>query len=257
MSIRLKFKYAPIVLQFPSSIIQKKKYVFIISHMRSYSTLLSHILGNHKEIDGYSELHYSYFNYFDNIKAKIRVMYTLGNRLEGQYILDKLLHNENQISNIFLQANTVKLIFLLRQPHTTYKSQINRRLQVTKTDEHIIVNNVHYYYTNRLVMLKKLVISLNADKLFIKSEDIINNPDPVLKKIQGFLSLGNPLTKEYEQFRFSGKRGYGDSSENIKSGRITNFSKKYGNIHIPKELLSAANNYYDQCKEELLKHCSS
>lgn len=71
--------------------------------MRSYSTLLSHVLGSNKNIDGYSELHYSYLNKLEGLKAKIQIMYTLGSGLSGNYILDKLLHNENQISESFLQ----------------------------------------------------------------------------------------------------------------------------------------------------------
>jgi hypothetical protein len=78
--------------------------------MRSYSTLLSQILGSNKNIDGYSELHYSYLNQLDGLKAKIQIMYTLGSGLNGKHILDKLSHNENQISDSFLQENSVKLI---------------------------------------------------------------------------------------------------------------------------------------------------
>jgi hypothetical protein len=35
-------------------------FLFVVSHLRSYSSLLCHILGNHPEISGYSEMHQSY-----------------------------------------------------------------------------------------------------------------------------------------------------------------------------------------------------
>ena len=171
MSIKSYIKYFPVVLKYPLSITHKKKYVFIISHIRSYSSLLSHILGSNKDINGYSELHYSYLNQFDSIKAKIQVMYTLGNSLDGKYILDKLLHNENQISESFLQDNNVKLIFLLRNPIDTYKSQINLGLKITGSKKHIDPINVHDYYINRLEMLEKQAKLLNTDKIFIESEN--------------------------------------------------------------------------------------
>src|SRR5262245_13075611 len=34
--------------------------LFVLSHMRSYSSLLSHVLGSHPEIDGYCETHLRY-----------------------------------------------------------------------------------------------------------------------------------------------------------------------------------------------------
>jgi hypothetical protein len=33
------------------------RYIFVGSHMRSFSSLLCHVLGSHREIDGYAETH--------------------------------------------------------------------------------------------------------------------------------------------------------------------------------------------------------
>jgi hypothetical protein len=43
----------------------RTQYLFVISHMRSRSSLLSHILGSHPQVIGYSELHQSYQRWSD------------------------------------------------------------------------------------------------------------------------------------------------------------------------------------------------
>ena len=49
-------------------------YIFVLSHMRSFSSLLCHILGSHSEISGYLETHLSYIGRSDlhRLEAKVR-----------------------------------------------------------------------------------------------------------------------------------------------------------------------------------------
>ena len=44
---------------------RSRGHILLISHQRSHSTLLAHILGSHPEIDGYSELHQHYLSPVD------------------------------------------------------------------------------------------------------------------------------------------------------------------------------------------------
>lgn len=223
--------------------------------MRSYSTLLSHVLGSNKNIDGYSELHYSYLNKLDGLKAKIQIMYTLGSGLSGNYILDKLLHNENQISESFLQENTVKLIFLLRNPHDTYRSLINLQLRYTK--QNIDPKIIHNYYVNRLKMLRQQAKSLNTNKIFIESEQIKTNTDAMLDKLRDFLELDDVLTRNYQLFKYSGRGNYGDSTDNIKKGVISKNSTNYDKIIIPDEILKIANVAYNKANGESIRLCNN
>lgn len=222
--------------------------------MRSYSTLLSHVLGNNKDIDGYSELHYSYLNQLDGIKAKIQIMYTLGGGLSGKYILDKLLHNENQISESFLQENTVKLIFLLRNPLDTYKSRINMLVKNTMQNKDPKI--IHNYYVSRLKMLIQQAKSLNTSKIFIDSEQIKTNTDATLDKLSEFLELEDVLTSNYQLFKYSGNGTYGDSTDNIKKRVISTNSNSYNDIIIPEKILEEANSAYIQGKKQLFRLCN-
>ena len=56
----------------PLNIFFKPKYLFIFSHMRSRSSVLSHILGSNSQICGYSELQIPYID-----KASIEKMRSL------------------------------------------------------------------------------------------------------------------------------------------------------------------------------------
>ena len=47
-------KGARVVLAHPS-VLKRRNYIFLLSHVRGYTTLLSHILGSHREISGYAE----------------------------------------------------------------------------------------------------------------------------------------------------------------------------------------------------------
>ncbi|MFC1784119.1 hypothetical protein ACFL0J_00650 [Candidatus Neomarinimicrobiota bacterium] len=230
-------------------------YIFIISHMRSYSTLLSHVLGSNKNIDGYGELHYSYLNRFDSLKAKIQVMYAVDNSLQGNFILDKLLHNANQIAESFLQKNTVKLIFLLRNPIDTYKSRINLLQRIKKRN--IDPLQIHNYYINRLPMLVQQAKSLDTKKIFIESEQIKTNTSATLQKLNNFLELDDKLTNNYQLFKFSGYGNYGDSTDNIKIGVISKGSNQYDNIVLPDEIMKIAHIVYNESKLKLMQLCNN
>src|SRR3954447_7337822 len=51
--------------------------------MRSYSSVLSHILGSHPQISGYCETHTKYRTWFDLWKLRRRVRKLTGEALQG------------------------------------------------------------------------------------------------------------------------------------------------------------------------------
>src|SRR6185436_15808518 len=73
-------------------------FLFVVSHMRSYSSLLCHILGSHPAISGYSEAHQSYFgrNDLDRLARTVRE-HTEEAALKP-YVLDKVLHDNTEIA---------------------------------------------------------------------------------------------------------------------------------------------------------------
>src|SRR3981081_4049252 len=94
-------------------------YIFVIGHMRSYSSLLCHILGSNPAISGYAETHQSYFGSTDLRRLARKVRETKGAERLGPYILDKMLHNGLAIAPNILQRSDIKIIFLIRPAEET------------------------------------------------------------------------------------------------------------------------------------------
>ncbi len=99
-------------------------HLFVFGHMRSYSSLLCHILGSHPEIDGYCETHIKYRWYLDLVRLRRRVVKLTGEPLRGRYVLDKVLHDYPLAASI-LRSPGARGIVLLRRPKATVRSIMN------------------------------------------------------------------------------------------------------------------------------------
>ena len=62
-----------------------RRYLFVLGHMRSYSSLLCHILGSHPQINGYCETHVKYRSRFDLLRLRSRVVKLTGEPLQSDY----------------------------------------------------------------------------------------------------------------------------------------------------------------------------
>jgi len=250
MSILSKAKTLSLLALKPSVLTARSKYLFILSHMRSRSTVLSHVLGSNKGICGYSELFSSYNNYIDLLKLRIRRYKELQCEPKDKYILDKLLHNHIDISSEIFGSQTPKVILLIREPESTIKSIINMG---HKVEDDWLKNekNATEYYCARLSRLTEYAQILDGSYFFIESDDIVNNTDTVLNELSNWLNLDSPLENSYSIFGNTGKPGHGDPSNNILSRKITKTDSN-SDIIVSQELLQTANSSYQQCKETLI-----
>jgi hypothetical protein len=73
MDINKLKRLLPTFFSNPEVFFGKKDYIFIISHMRSYSSLLSHVLSSNHDICGYLEMHQSYSGWLDFVKLRFKV----------------------------------------------------------------------------------------------------------------------------------------------------------------------------------------
>src|SRR5215469_2188157 len=105
-----------------------RRYLFVLGHMRSYSSLLCHILGSHRQIDGYCETHIKYRTRWDLWRLRSRVVRLTGEPLHGRYVLDKMLHNYPLAASI-LRSRYTRWIVLLRRPLPTVQSIVNMGLR--------------------------------------------------------------------------------------------------------------------------------
>lgn len=235
----------------PQLFFLKTKYIFLFSHMRSRSSALSQVLGSNPQIFGYRELHRSYLNVADLVRMRTDLFIEFKYPLQNIHLFDKLLHNENSISNKIIEMVDPKIIILLRDPESTLKSIINMCL-ITGVDEYNSPGKALAYYCSRLNNLEEFGNRIGGNYFFIDSDDFINNTDYLLKKLSIWLGLDVVLNKNYSNFRLTGKAGHGDPLSNIKSGIIKK-TQSYPGIKLPMKILDEGNFCYKKCRDNLTK----
>ncbi len=225
------------------------KQIFILSHMRSRSSVLSHIFGSNDKICGYSELHNSYMDHTNIIKMKNDLYNDLKCNLRGKYLLDKILHNELKISKEIFETVAPKVVFLLREPENTLKSIINMGY-ITGIDWYKDPQKASEYYCSRLSKLAEYAETLDGNYYYLESDELVNNTDHILGELTKWLNLDTPLVPDYKKFNNTGKPGYGDPSGNILTGELIK-TKGYPSLEIPPEILQIAKSSYMECKENI------
>jgi len=234
----------------------KKKYIFIVSHMRSRSSLLSHILGSHQDISGYAEMAQHYHSTKDFMNLRYKVWSSNNQILKGHFVLDKILHNKYKISESFLASTSVHICYLLRRPEDTLKSII----QLANTNQDVRkwqgLDQAAAYYENRICQMTQYTQKVTNKSFFVESNDLIDNTEPLLCAISNWLSLSQPLSSSYSLFKRTGEAGYGDPSKVISTGQVVHRKNRYENTHIPATILKRVNKSYMNTLTELQTKCT-
>lgn len=237
------------------------KVLFILSHMRSGSSLLTHILISNPAIKGYGETHIHYkseadlkrllFNIyfhseqFTNVKdlAKLRMNHT--------YILDKILHSHKLVNKKLLELDNFYFIFLIREPKRTLMSMLDHKPHWTEQDA---VN----YYSQRLSTLSEYAQIINSKErsIFLTHNQLINETDKVFQSLQNFLETPEGFSENYQVLNTTGKRHVGDFKENIRSGRIIKQPRQL-DFSISPHVLETGRNQFDHSYRILSKSCQT
>lgn len=235
------------------------RYLFVVSHMRSFSSLLCHILGSHPEISGYGEAQLSYFSRLDLQRLARRVQQITGNPTLGRYVLDKILHNHREIAPGVLDRPEIKVLFLLRNAEDTLRSILNMSHARGHLGKFSDPARVLDYYVTRLRQLEDYCAHLGGNALFLESERLLGDTERVLVELSRWLELGESLKADYHTFRFSGEAGYGDPSPTILAGKVVRNDEArhqhYVPIPISDDLLQQGLAAHASCREALTKRC--
>lgn len=225
------------------------KFIWILSHMRSGSSLLVHLLNTHPDILGYGETGIRYQNQ-EQLNWLIGKVGWYYNRflISEKYILDKILHNKFLKEQELLENKDIVFIFLLREPQATLISLAN---MFPHRKEHKLLK----YYQNRLEKLTEYaqVISDQNRGLLITYDQLINQTDSIFNTFHDFLHINDLFSEEYKLLRWTGKRKIGDTSENIKSGNILR-NKKQSNQNISPQLIATGNKAFLDCYNTLSQY---
>jgi hypothetical protein len=233
-------------------------FLFVVSHMRSFSSLLCHILGSHPEISGYAEMHLSYLGRPDLDRLARKVREITDNAPLRRYVLDKLLHNYRQIMPRVFERPDVKVVFLLRNAEDTLKSILNVVHALGGTNELSDPERALEYYATRLQHMQEYSSALGGRALFIEAESLIEGTDVVLARLTQGLGLGSPLSAEYRTFQHTGETGYGDPSANIQRGSVVSDAEErhrdYVPLALPPDVIRRGIAFHAACRDVLARN---
>ncbi len=215
MKLSTSLDLAWLCLTKPSVLWRRKSYLFLMSHMRSYSSLLSHLLGSHAQISGHSERLKPYRRNRDLIKLRYTDYRETGSAAQD-YLLDKILHNQYAISDSILKMPQLRLVFFLRDPEATYQSIFHMGRYLLKDESYCDLDAIDKYYCERLGKLVEYSKKTEHQPIYLDADDIVDCPKTILTFMTDWLELKSPIRSEYEVFEDSGTKMRGDHSEELK-----------------------------------------
>ncbi|NEZ54424.1 sulfotransferase family protein [Adonisia turfae] len=237
------------------------RFLLLLSHMRSGSSLLTHLLTTNPEVIGYGETHTNYAD-ADDFKGLLKKVYwqaqdfrKLGDvqnlRMNHQYVMDKVLHNKKFLNHDWLQSEQVYAIFLLREPERSLAS-------IADLKPHWNQQDTIEYYAERMAMLVDYARLINNPErmLVVTYEQLLDNTSKVLTTLQQFLHTQAPFTEEYKVLKTTGMKGVGDPKGKIKAGKIVR-SQRQLTQSFPTELVERAKQIHHDCQAALIELCQS
>jgi hypothetical protein len=240
------------------------RYIHLLTHPRSGSTLLSHILISHPDITGFGESKLVYTRPEDLKRLPILLALQLRKFpfLGGErYAFDKLVHNQlmavENVGNIYHRNDCI--IFLLREPISTLNSMSRLDWVVKKENPKAYVVK---WYIERIKVMQtycgQLKKSPSKQMAVLTFDQIIDDTKKVFEMLEAFLKLKHPLSEEYKIFRTTGRWGTGDASSFIKSGKIIRHREQKKPLLVNfDDQLDRINKVYQDCYRELTAHCLS
>jgi len=218
------------------------RFVFILGHMRSGSSLLAHLLADHPDIAGAGETHLSYRTAADLSKLIVKTCELLRRPvLREAYLVDQINH-PYVADEVLRSGRLYRCVILIREPEATIRSTMSM-LKCTEQEALDV-------YTKRLDELIHYGRLLAGRALVLQYNDLVDRTDATLAALTRFLELISPLTPHYATHRMTGRvEGYGDPSGNIKTGKIIRTAGH--RILLSSDTLHSATRVFDNCLADL------
>ncbi|KOR29966.1 hypothetical protein TI03_00850 [Achromatium sp. WMS1] len=231
--------------------------IFLLSHMRAYTSLLGHILGSHPQINGYYEMHMSYLTTQD--LSRQQHLYSKEDILKpnSQYLFDKLLHNDYLLELDQLNPQNTVILIALRKPKPTITSIMELFNNKNTQHPYATAELATQYYIERLIKLSTFSQQNKQRYFYFDTELISQDTEDFLATVSQWLQLKTTLTEEYQIFNKTGIAGAGDSSIEIKSGKIIRHHQKTYAATLPDELATNAITTYNDCRKQLIENAIS
>lgn len=230
--------------------------IFLLSHMRAYTSLAGHILGSHPQINGYYEMHLGY----EEAAALDRQLEAFRHdevlKPGSRYLFDKLLHNDYALKPERLGRADIKILVALAEPAHTIRSIVHLFRQKPDPDLYASPVEAANYYVERVRALADFCRMTDWPYTYFDAELFVRAPERLLPRLTAWLELDSPLSECYEVFSHTGKARRGDTSERVRSGRIDRVRSDYAHVVIPEDALRAAEAAYRACREEIISRAA-
>jgi Sulfotransferase family len=227
---KLRREFARVSLQVrtfawrPLAITTRNEFLFVLGHMRSGSTLLSHLLCNSPDIIGYGETHNNYRRRTDLAKLLTSVRACTGkNPFKYRFVLDKIVGEQHILNASVLNDPRTRYIFLLREPQATIASIVAMRRQWHDETPEQLLAFASSYYQFRLSQLVAFAETIDNPRrcLLVTHRQMLDETQAAFRAFESFLQLSAPLREDYDVTPTTGTPGVGDTSVNIKLGKIS------------------------------------
>lgn len=220
------------------------RYLFVLAHPRSGSTVVSHVLQTNPDIVGFGEHHVGYDTESDLVGLATRnAWFDRAPDTTTPYTMDKIVWNHHGLGDPVVRHPDTRFVFLVREPRATLESY-RRMFDDMPTDERRLES-----YEKRLLGLIDIAERVDDPSrcALVTYQDLIERTSDVLAWLSSWLELSTPLTPDYELNRKSGSQSWGDPSEHIKAGKIITVQRDLGEID-PEVLERAHAVHRDACE---------
>lgn len=230
--------------------------IFLLSHMRAYTSLVGHILGSHPEIDGYYEMHQGYQTAADLVRQQARYAAHDTPKPGGRYLFDKLLHNDYALNLDLPELADAVVLLALRPPEPTLKSIVALFAAKPGPDPYATPTGAAGYYLDRLAALADFAVAHPGRYRYFDAPLARDDPPRLLATLADWLELASPLSERYERFAKTGQAGAGDSSPALLEGRVLRDGPPPPAVTLEPDLLDQAEAAFRDCRARLVAHAA-
>lgn len=197
-----------------NSLLKRRGFILLCSHMRARTTLLSHIVGSHPSVCGYTELHQKLRGWSDLLELSAKAEDASGKFAAGRHVLDKIVH-DLPIRRRVLHRDDTAIVIMVRDPVQTIRSILE--IQSGGIDD---LDRACDYYASRLASLRDLIERRQGRVFYMDSEALVARTTETLSALGSYLRIAPGLSEDYRLFKHTGQPKYGDISKKIMAGRI-------------------------------------
>lgn len=193
------------------------RFVFMLSSMRSGTSMLTQVLCSHKEIDGFGETHIKYDSDTSFVELIRRIMWARHAwRFRRRRYFDKVLHAELIEDITLLSMMPIDWVILHRPGKACVQSMV-RTLSMSP-------EKASAYFIRQWSVIDEWVACLEENPknriVTIGYDEIVSDPEAALERFSSGLGLEPSLKAEYEVRRGANRPGANDPSGHLEHGRV-------------------------------------